>query len=779
MRWVCFFLLALACCGVWAQESDASDSAALRARSLSTLSRAKAVASVSAAARAGSGGESTEQTGGPVRGSQLPPKDPAASEELKVIHAGFAQVAGANKLIFDQGVVLEFRGYTMSAERIEGDRETSVWIMRGGGKLTGKGESVSGEEITVNFDEETYTFKDGEGTVTPERAQGATTGPLYVTGGSGRLTSRHYHIVNGTLTPGDREDPHFGLEVDSAEVIPGKRISLKGLTLRIGGRKVARLSSLVIPLYDDRPRYLPEFGQSPDEGYYIKSRYVTPLRGDDTWETRLDLMSRLGVGLGGDLRYSNSVATGLASIYGLSGSQRTLVGSWDHTQKLSFGTLTLGNQYQRANYLTAPGTTSVNSRAQLLLPSRYGQSTLAYTRFSSAVQTFESVSETYSLQDSRQVKGFKTNLSLNLSSSESKSGITQLSKSERVDVRVQGTKELRSLTADLLYQRSIPVGDQNSFSSASDRTPLLTLTSDTTRLFGSRVGRVWPFQTSFSIGELNDPGSKSQITRMTFDAKGGRTEELGKSLKLTWNSLFSQGMYSDDTAQYVLGYNGNLAYSFSKNSSMTLSYRNQRQFGFTPLAIDLTGRSDAFQYGLDWRLGRGWGVTAQTGYDILSADRGQSPWQLVSLGASYRVNDSRFTFTSIYDTFNTAWSSFRAESQFLIGGTKVATAARYDGLRSVWSAASLQVEALRLGKVRTDFLMSFNGFTKQFDAMQVSLAYDLHCTEAVLEFTEFRSGFRSGRQIAFFFRIKALPFGGDFGTGRQGQRIGGAGGFGG
>jgi LPS-assembly protein len=40
-------------------------------------------------------------------------------------------------------------------------------------------------------------------------------------------------------------------------------------------------------------------------------------------------------------------------------------------------------------------------------------------------------------------------------------------------------------------------------------------------------------------------------------------------------------------------------------------------------------------------------------------------------------------------------------------------------------------------------------------------------------------GFRSGRQIGFFIRLKAFPSFSPFGIGRRGQAIGSASGFGG
>lgn len=735
--------------------------------------------------RAGGAGEAGQgwpgEQGRPDgQGGTLPPRDPAVPDVL-TIDADEWEVVG-DTFWAEGNVKVTYKGYTMTGQRIEGDRKADIFFLKGGGTLTGEnqGEVVTGDEVEVNFGQETYRILSGTAVVVPARTMGQTTGPLYIKGGEGSFSGGHYHIVNGELTPCDLEHPHFTFTLRDGDLVPGKRILLRDVGLKILGKEVLRLPHLYIPLIDDRPRYLPEFGQTPDEGYYAKIRYITPLQGEDTFETRLDLMTKLGIGLGGDWKYLNETMEGGLGVYGLTGSRRTLVANWLHRQFFGRSELNVDTQFNRANYLTAPESTLLNSRARFSIPSGGGSTELGFVRTSSDVGVFRSLNQSYSVQDVRRYgQGSRTSLNLTWNDSESTSGGTSLSSSERVDVRFQGTQELRSLTADLLYQRAVPVGSESNFTGSSDRTPLLTLSSDGRRMFGPTVGARWPLRISGSVGELQDFGSQGPITRMTLATDVRRTEPLGTNTTLAWNAGYDQGLYSDDTAQYSLDYGGTLTQRFGLRSSMTMSYRNQRQFGFTPLAIDRRGRSDVFNYALNWDFGAGWGLTAQTGYDVLSNLRGQSPWQLVTFGSTYNGASSRFRFTGAYDTFNQSWGTFRADGEWEMFGARFAGAVRYDGLRSTWAGATLQFEALKLGRVTLDTLLSYNGYSKMFDAQQYRIAYDMHCTEAVLELTDFNAGFRSGRQLAFFIRIKALPFGSDFGIGRRGERIGGAGGFGG
>jgi LPS-assembly protein len=709
---------------------------------------------------------------------QLPPPNPQSSKPLKVVSTDRSNREG-DVVVFEGNVILEYEGYTLKADKIEGNLKTEKFVLTGGGSLKGEGDEIEGETVRVDFKEDTYEVEGGKGVVVPERTQGLTTGPFFVKGGKASLRTPHFHLIDGKVTSCDLDHPHFEFDARKSEVVPGKKMVLRDFGLEIFGKRVLGLPYLYIPLLDDRPGYLPEFGQSADEGYFVKSRFTTPLRGADTWETRTDYMTKLGFGLGGELGYDTENVLGSVGVYAILGRDDTMVSNWTHAQRIGRSRLDTDVRWQRNNYLTAPDSSILTGRAQLTIPSRAGSTSLGYFRNSSDTGVFGSSTQTATLSDTRSFgRDTRTSFNLSWNDSLSQSAGATLSQNQRFDFRFNGSQELRSLTADLLYQRSIPVGEGLNFSQSSDRTPLLSLRSDSRRLFGALFGAKWPLRFESSLGELRDPGG-SPLTRITFESLLNRSENLGRGFGVDWNALYRQGLYSDDTAQYLLGYGGNLKYSFTKGSQLRLSYRNQKQFGFTPLSIDLAGQNDLFQFGADVEHGRGWSSTLSTGYDVLAIERQQVPWQVVTAGTTYRSGESLFQLAANYDTFNSVWGVVRADSRFRLGDVGLATSVRYDASRSTWGAASFQVEGFRFGQLTTDAVLFYNGYTKQVEAQQYSIKYDLHCTEAVLEITDFRSGFRSGRQIAFFIRIKALPFGSDFGFGRRGERFGGGvGGFG-
>ncbi|MES1227546.1 MAG: hypothetical protein ABUL72_02685, partial [Armatimonadota bacterium] len=235
----------------------------------------------------------------------------------------------------------------------------------------------------------------------------------------------------------------------------------------------------------------------------------------------------------------------------------------------------------------------------------------------------------------------------------------------------------------------------------------------------------------------------------------------------------------DDTAQYVLNYDDRLSYEYGNGSTFGVNYSRLAQFGYTPLPTDQTGRSDNFNF--DWQhlASKTFRVGLTTGYDVYQSSQSNAPWQSVGITANYdRGRDSRYVGTFLYDTFSNAWSSLRLDGSFKLLGADWTAGVRYDGLRSTWAGANLQIQGFKSGKVTTDAYFGYNGYTKELEVQQYRFVYDLHCMEALLQVTNTTVGFRPGQTIGFYIRIKALPQTNNLGFGTRGQQYFGTGGAG-
>lgn len=709
---------------------------------------------------------------------ELPQSDPEKGQTFRLINADSSGRAGS-EFLASGNVHIIYKGYDIYGDKVVFDEAANTAVVEGGTRIIGRTETIEGEWVKVNFNNETFEFRKGRSVLKPERVQGSIASDLFIEGDQGSGNQYDITTRGGHITTCDLEHPHYEIRAASTRVVPGRHAILKDVRLVVLDRTILRLPGLVVPLDRSPDKYLPEIGHSDDEGYYVKFKFSTPLPGDSFIDHKVDLMSKLGVGLGSDYQYRFGQGEGRVNLYGLvGGPQRTLRASIDHLQRFGNDQLSLALNYNRFNYLTSPETTALDARASYSFDLLGGQSRVGWYRSSSDSSGFSSVSQNFSVYDSRELwKNFRTALDVNLSKQES-NGFGSSVSSERVDLRFTGTQELKSLTAELLYQRSIPVSSDSNFFSSSDQTPLLTLRSTAERLLGGRASKVLPWTAEMSIGELADPGTQDQLTRMFFDW-GFRRTDGPERLTLNWGGRFKQGLYSDDTAQYTLNYDGNLSWRFAKDSRVNVNYRRLQSFGYTPLFMDRTGSSDALNTDVTWQPGRAWRLSLQSGYDLLQIERGFTPWQSVSVRTEYMPKDTiKFSLSSYYDTFNQVWSSSRLDGDVRVGGMWFTLAARYDGARSIWSGGTLIARGLRSGKVGADLLFDYNGYTQQFDATQFMFTYDMHCADLVLEITENKNGFRPGRQIGLFVRIKAFPNQDLFGFGRRGQQIGSGGGFG-
>ena len=708
---------------------------------------------------------------------KLPAPQPDGDDTLRILESHGLHYEG-DKVIATGGFRGRLRGYEFWADRVEGDRASKVFILDGNAHVVGKSDRLTAKRVVVDFRDGSYRLFEGTTEISPEHTKGRVTGPVFITSAEGSGRGNFFVGTDGHVTTCEYASPHFEFEAERTEVVADRFVKLKHVRVKVLGHTILTLPELIIPLEESARRLVPEIGQSQDEGFFIKSKYFIPVSGLNYLITRLDYMSKLGVGTGLDYRYQDSKASGGATLYKIFGQDDTLTGTWSHRQLFGQNSLSLENSYQKNNYLTAPDSTLISSRAQYSINNRQGNTNIGFFRSSSESSGFQSTNQSLNFgQNIRWNRALSTRLDLNYSENKYATNGTTQSDNQRVDIRFQATQDWKPLTAEFQYQRSVSVAGSTDIGRQSDRTPQLSLRSDTGRLFGSKVPSDLGKFTA-ELGEYIDPSSQRPLTRINWDSQSHLLTTKGRST-LDLGGRYEQGLYSDDTAQFVLGYDARWSYEYAARSSFNFSYRNLKGVGFTPLPIDQASRYDVFTFDQTYRPGKAWALSFQTGYDVYQGAQGQVPWQTVGFSTVYNPNrETRVSFFSNYDTYAMAWSTFRLDSVFPLGGAKVNLGVRYDGLRSQWAAFNLQMLGLKRGKFELSLLAGYNGYSKQLEAQQYQVKYDLHCGEAVLEISDNRAGFRSGRTIGLFIRIKALPFTNNFGVGQRGQNVFGSSGIG-
>ena len=685
--------------------------------------------------------------------------------EIQIVKASSTKIVG-NSLTLTGGAEIVGRGFRCLADSIVGDRKTEIFRCIGNVRVIGKDSTVVGESVTVNFKDKTFVATYGKAQIRPNLTGNKITDDAFLSGTEASGNSKKIFGKVCEFTTCKEEKPHFHLDSKETVIEPEKQVTFKRVKLILLGKTLIELPVLWIPLGDRTFKYLPQVGQTPDEGFYVKNTYGFPMRGQDRGAVRLDYMEKLGTGLGGNYFYQNNNSNGAARLYSVFGNVNTFSLNNQHEQRFDWGDVRLDNDVQKSNYLIAPESSLTNTRAQIRFK---GNTNLGYSRQEQSSGSFQNYNQTLTLNDSRRWKGTSTNLDMTYSKSGGTSGTTR----QTLDVRFQGSSETSLGTAGLEYQRTVPIGEVANFFPGSDRTPVLSLRSDSTKLLGSDALKTVPFRTELSMGEFLDPVIKSRISRGMFDFNYNRSVRDKGPWRWESNGGFRQNVYSDDTAQYRLNFGNSFTYQIDKRFTANLRHSYLRPFGYSPLAIDRTGQNNLLTFDMSFNTNSRSQFGIQTGYDMERVSNGSTGWQQVGIRSEYRLGNSFSLRTlSSYDTFQQTWSNLRVDTTWQTPKLSASLGARYDGFNKSWANINAFVEGVEIGKTRFGAVFNYNGFTKQFDSQQYNVVYDLHCFEAILTVSDFGTGFRAGQEVGFFIRLKAIPFDSNFGRGRLGQALG-------
>jgi LPS-assembly protein len=705
---------------------------------------------------------------------QLPPKvspmpdQPDDTKVLELVHYGEITVKRSQIELSDGAEILA-RGFRCLADSIKGDSSTEIYTCSGNVRIIGVDETISGESVTINLKNKTFFATYGKAQIKPNLLNNQLKSDAFLSGKEASGSSKKIFGKDTSFTTCDLVVPHFHLDAQSSTIEPSKEAILRKVKIVILGKTVVTVPILWIPLGERSFKYLPQVGQSADEGFYVKNIYGFPMRGEDRGAVRLDYMSKLGVGIGANYYYRNATMNGITKIYSVTGNLKTMTINNQHEQRFKWGKLTLDNDIQQNNYLTAPSSTLVSTRAQLKFP-RF--TTLTFNQQKQSSSGFNNSNQTITLSDARQWGKTSTTVDMTLNRSGSSSGSTGSSR-QTMDLRLSGNRDVKKGVFSLEYQRTIPIGEVTNFFPSSDKTPVLSFRTDSTKIFGADSFKTLPFRTEFSVGEYLDPILKRRVSRGMFDFNINRSIRDKGPWKWDFNGGFKQNVYSDDTAQYRIAISSGASYSLGKKLGINFRYSSLRPFGYSPLAIDRTGTSDMSTMDLSFMKNSKSSFGIQTGYDFVRSGKGEIAWQQVGLRSEYRVGGAfSFRTLSTYDTFRTKWSNIRLDSVWQSPLLLASVSARYDAIQSKWASVSAFIEGIEIGKTKFGTALNYNGYTKKFDSQQYNLIYDLHCAEAVFTVSDFGSGFRSGREIGFFIRLKSIPVDSGFGRGRLGNALG-------
>lgn len=710
------------------------------------------------------------------RDGRLPPplRQEQGSYELKLISSEEWTVEGDE--VRGSKVEFEYRGYRVKADEALGDLRTNQFALRGNVNVLGEDYVVRGDYVFVDFRARSFKFVEGDVDLRPALLMGRVTTDVYVKAAEASGTEDRIEAKTVTVTTCEYPNPHYAIYAGEVVVKPGDKLTFTDFRLKILGSTVLRIPKVVIPLDRRTQGITPDVGHSQDEGYFIKTKIGVPV-GSDTFYSRVDLMSKKGIGLGGEYVLESGSGRGALRAYtNVLGSNPGVTASADYKIEFDWADIEASQSFRRFFFLTGVDNTAVQTRLRVSPKIDGGKTDISYYRDNNTSGSFESTNSNLQFADKRTWKpGLTSSIELNYTDSivRNTEGKGLLSKREALEVRAQTTYDLQRFVARLDYQRIIPIAQSFNFVGGIDRTPELTFMTDSARLYGARKPRWMPnFSLLTSAGIYNDRFNSLQVNRYFIDFRANQMGDLQRVWSVSYDAGIRQGIYSDGTAQYTPSLNVNLRYNAGKRLSGNVFYGYVKQHGYSPIQGDRAGTTNYLALDATAEIARSLTAAAQVGFDFHQQSQGFEGWVSPGVKLEYLPSsDFKARLTGNYIPQLDSIGNLRFDLAWQRGETFYGVGLRWDGVRNSWANLNLFIDALKIGRLKVSALLLYNGYLQRFDSKHFALTYDLHCAEAVLQVLENNTGFRPGREIVFFIRIKGLPFDTPFGIGNQGQPL--------
>lgn len=695
-----------------------------------------------------------EVTGGSVRTTFTPEGRPALT-------------------IGEGGVTARYRNTLTTAMRGQVDYIANVATFEGTVIFRIDNEEVHGESLTLNLRTREWVLRRASTTIEPQYARGYLEAPVFASGttveGVGRTSIT---ALDSETTTCNLAIPHYILESRSITVYPERRIILRQVTAYALGHRLFTLPRLVIPLRELRqnPSLVPRFGQSAEEGFFVKTSYAYMGTSSAAGFLLLDLMSKKGIGTGVRNTYQLENGGGDVQLYRLSDRvthQSTLTGRLNHRQQFGSVQMQLSSNLRDNYYVYAPTSKSLNN--QLTLTRNVGSTNTSLT----VSQGMDDV-----LIQTRRLNGnlvhrqlFGNKMTLGSSFAYTSFGGTGISSTARLlsqaAVSRREDKFDWTLSAQKLNDLSAESFVGGGRFAGIEKLPELALVTDSTRL-----GRTLPFglpaQLKVSFGQYDELPANTNLGRAYFELNTPVTKHnLTSSWALNAGAGIRQFFYSDNTAQYSVDANATLTRKLGQTSTFNLFYRLQHPRGFTPFRFDSIARYNNLNASIDLKETERFKLNILTGYNFAQKS---FPWQDVTLRLSIQPTKNLLFYTSTgYDLNRGQWRAIVNQIRIRSGDKfRFDLGTRYDAVLKKFARIRPQLDMYVGSKTRIQAVAGYNGFNNTFDYRNLMITRDLHCWEASLVYTD-QTGFFKDRSLMFYLRIKAFPLFKQFGIGPYGQ----------
>lgn len=670
-------------------------------------------------------------------------------------------------------VTARYRDFVVTAQKGQIDYATNLAVFEGNVRFRIGIQEAQGDRIEINIKTFEWSFTPAKSTITPEFTKGYLHAPiLAVATKISGIRDRQLSAFGADVTTCDLPREHYHITAQSIVVYPNDKIVFRNASFIVLGKKLFTLRRFAVPIKEitKNPNVLPRFGNTAEEGFFMKYAYPVVANKSQMGFALVDLMQRKGVGIGIQDYYQVPRGRGSLYLYTLHDNntdQNTLAGRFNHSQLVGSIQLDASSNFRKNSYLYAPKSLSMDNRLVLSRNVPRAQSSLTLSQTVNDV--FQRTTQTAGNLQHRQDLGSGAYLNTSFDYT----GYTaQAQTRAQLISEVLFSKKEAKFDWDVSAQQITDLSDESFVGTGQfggiERLPEVSISSDTARL-----GHILPFnlpgRMRFSYGRFAELPRPEQ-DRVLLDIASPSTSY---ALTNTWTALvgagFKQFAYGDNTAQYSVDASAQLSKKLAETSTFALTYRYQRPRGFTPFRFDYVGKYNIINASLNLEPTEKFKLSFIGGYNF---DQPNFPWQDSVVRFTIQPSKSLLFYTATGYDFNRAqWRQVINQLRVRHGDSfKLDLGSRYDPTRGKLATVAGSLDTPLGAKNRIQAVAGWNGMTGAFDYRSIRVTRDLHCWEASLTYVD-QGGFYMNQGIYLNLRIKAFPLLDDFGVGNFGQAL--------
>ena len=707
-------------------------------------------------------------------------------------------------------VLVKTINQTIRAQSFRYDPITKIASLSGDIHYLEDGIRVDADAMAVNVDTYDFDARDAKVVIDASRTGGTSLQAMRFSAARARRTGKVIDAEDGVFTTCDMVVPHGDIGFSSAMLIADERLVLRNATIRRYERRVAAIRHLSVPLKEKRPGgWLPAFGRTNEEGYFIKAAIGYAVAAQLPGLLRVDLMERKGIGLGFDQVYrylGASPGAGRLVVYDLQDNNRGVHNRnirFEHEQRVGELDFRLNSDQSSNSYQSAISGSQTRSNGITVLRQSPGRPfNLTFVDGLSGSSFAKSGTRTLTTSQGFKVgKDFTGSVKYSSIANRTSSGTVAaptLAKSQRELAELTARGVIGPFDAQLQANRNLSnktsgQSGTSAFFGGTERLPeiRLQLKKPPTELAGllqsATLGYGRFLESSLRGGLPQAVGTN----RFLADVNAKPIERKIGAAQFRSSSRFLQTIYDGGVAaQYVLDHSTTLGSGGEDGAGWNLTYRYNRPYGGVPVGfrLDRTGSSNIVAASRTFATDS---ISASfgTAFDIersrepLFPGSPRRPWTNLQAQVSGVISQRLAARTQIaWDPNTKAPVSMQYGIQAELAEQFFSDIAlSYEPRLHQWTQLAGRLGGWVFGRdTRIMSQLSYSGFSKKFDYRSLAVEHTFHDYVLTVAYIDQPFGFRSEKGINVGLRLRAFPVGDIPQTGRFGTaRDAGFGGFGG